>query len=584
MTTVTNVWTNDVFNHVAASFNGVTGNIWINGVDQSLSATITAPYPYVNSIPAEIGYYAWQGDLARLRTWSYSINGSSLYAGGILDETTLFIKDDFKAWLLYGSVLPNRWGNPGSITAGRTVYIPARTICDVTTTATTSNSVSVSGSSFTAEERTSDGVMSLGSSDLELGRDGDLSAFQTVGIGFTSVLIPPGATVTNAYMRFFANNNGAGTNVTVRIKAESTNNAVIYTTAISNITTRVYTTNSCYWVLTTNIPDNTYFITPQLKDVIQEVVALPGWTNGGALAFRVDTETNNPNFRNVDGEVTLIMEYYTMTNLCASGLGILNPKGFIHNGGPENVRQLGGNISEFNGSSSKINTNMKNIGATTNGLNEWHLVFKPVWTNGFDYLFNNYSSSFSMYNSGVGTLFEMGSAYEGVSVTSNDWNYIKLTFNSATGYMECKNMLTGETDSGTRPAYIGYNLNDTGNNLFVGSTFDGGGSFFEGSMAYFAFYADGVKKIEYILGNVSGTNAPNTGTSITNGQVTAVSVSNDTSCTFAGSKQIGSNPFWSSNGIIFDSKTFDMFRTNSNPNVIVRTNENGFITKLITTR
>jgi hypothetical protein len=264
------------------------------------------------------------------------------------------------------------------------------------------------------------------------------------------------------------------------------------------------------------------------------------------------------------------------------GAGILNPKGFVHNGGAEKVKQLGSGVSIFNGTSSKINTGLRNFGATTNGLNEWHIIFKPTWTSGIDYVFNNYNCTFSMYSAGANTLFEIGSSYEGVGVVSNDWNYVKLTFNSSNGYMEAKNMITGETDSGTRVGMIGLDVNSAANVLHLGSNNGGNGGFFGGSLAYFAFYADGVKKIEHILGNVSGTNAPNTGTSVTNGQATSVTVSYDATSIYSGARQIGSNSFWSASGITYDSKSLLDLITTTNATIRVTTNANGSITDLIT--
>ena len=60
--------------------------------------------------------------------------------------------------------------------------------------------VPVRASADDAEERTSTGAVTLGSGDLNLGQDGDRP--QAVGMRFTGVTVPRGATITNAWVQF----------------------------------------------------------------------------------------------------------------------------------------------------------------------------------------------------------------------------------------------------------------------------------------------------------------------------------------------------------------------------------------------
>ena len=138
-----------------------------------------------------------------------------------------------------------------------------------------------------AEERNSTGAVSLTSTDLELTTDG--TAVQTVGMRFTGVAVPTGATVTNAYVQFQVDE--VSTNATnVTVVGQAADNAAAFTTATRNVSSRARTTAAVGWA---PAPWPTVGArgadqrTPNLASVVQEIVARPGWASGNALALVV---------------------------------------------------------------------------------------------------------------------------------------------------------------------------------------------------------------------------------------------------------------------------------------------------------
>jgi hypothetical protein len=135
-----------------------------------------------------------------------------------------------------------------------------------------------------AEESPS-GSVDLTSSDLELTTDG--SKVQTIGLRFTGIPVPPGATITHAWIQFRVDETSTGT-ASVRIFGERNSNPTTFLAATRNVSSRPRTNAFADWAPanwpTTNVagPDQR---TPELTGIVQEIVGLPGWTSGNAVAF-----------------------------------------------------------------------------------------------------------------------------------------------------------------------------------------------------------------------------------------------------------------------------------------------------------
>ncbi|GAB2651874.1 hypothetical protein GCM10009743_30080 [Kribbella swartbergensis] len=151
--------------------------------------------------------------------------------------------------------------------------------------------VPVAGSSDDAEERVSTGIPDLTSSDLELTFDGtSSSANQVVGIRFTAVDVPRGATITKAYVQFEVDEVSMGAS-SLTINGEAADNAVTYTAATNDVSSRPRTTATVSWT-----PPDWAVVgergvdqqTPDLQPVIQEIVNRSGWASGNAIAVVVN--------------------------------------------------------------------------------------------------------------------------------------------------------------------------------------------------------------------------------------------------------------------------------------------------------
>jgi hypothetical protein len=150
-------------------------------------------------------------------------------------------------------------------------------------TPVTTFEVRVAAGNDDAEENAS-GTMYRNSTDLELIYDG---SNQTVGIRFLGVSIPQGATIVNAYLQFWVDEETEEP-ASLAVQGQAIDNAPEFSTAKWNISSRSRTAAGVSWVppawLTAGEagPDER---TPNLSSVIQEIVSRPGWVPGNSLAI-----------------------------------------------------------------------------------------------------------------------------------------------------------------------------------------------------------------------------------------------------------------------------------------------------------
>ncbi|MFH1641418.1 MAG: hypothetical protein ABIC04_00805 [Nanoarchaeota archaeon] len=136
-----------------------------------------------------------------------------------------------------------------------------------------------------AEERLSDGRMSLTSSDLELVED---SGGQKIGLRFQNMDIPVGATITGAYIEFETDETGSGA-TTLSFFAQAADDASTFTSSYGDISDRVKTNSTVTWV---NVPVwdtvSEKHQTPDLSPIIQEVIDRAGWWMSNSIAIIVN--------------------------------------------------------------------------------------------------------------------------------------------------------------------------------------------------------------------------------------------------------------------------------------------------------
>ena len=135
-------------------------------------------------------------------------------------------------------------------------------------------------------EETATGTMDLASSDLELVQD---VSTQKVGLRFTTVSIPAGATIVNAWVQFVTDEvQSEATSLTIRGQAIA--NAPAFSST-NKISTRTGTTASAVWTpaaWTTNGQAGANQRTPDLTGVIQELVNTPGWAPNNSVVLLIN--------------------------------------------------------------------------------------------------------------------------------------------------------------------------------------------------------------------------------------------------------------------------------------------------------
>jgi hypothetical protein len=131
-----------------------------------------------------------------------------------------------------------------------------------------------------AEEKSS-GTVNHRSSDLDLGE-------KLVGMRFTSVSIPAGATVTRAYVQFDADETNSN-EASFQLVGEASDHSLAIGSSLENISARTKTTASTAWAPDAWIAGDADILqqTSDISAIVQEIVNRPGWSNGNALTIIV---------------------------------------------------------------------------------------------------------------------------------------------------------------------------------------------------------------------------------------------------------------------------------------------------------
>jgi hypothetical protein len=136
-------------------------------------------------------------------------------------------------------------------------------------------------------EESSSGTVDRGSGDLELIRD---SSNQHVGMRFTGVTIPPGATIDRAYVQFKVDETGSET-TNLTITGHNVGNAPPFTTSSRNISTRPRTV-AVGWPGVAAWPTvgarGTAQQTANLTTILQQLVYRSDWASGNAVVIIIE--------------------------------------------------------------------------------------------------------------------------------------------------------------------------------------------------------------------------------------------------------------------------------------------------------
>jgi hypothetical protein len=175
-------------------------------------------------------------------------------------------------------------GGPFTVIAADGIVSGSATV-SVTSTVI-SISIPVTGGSDDAEEKPS-GSMSLGSSDLDLTLSG--GSFMTVGMRFINVAIPEGATISNAYIQFYADEAQSGlTSLMIKGEVRGDANPPTFSSINGDIASRFTTSESVSWSPDPWLAAGDAGVaqqTPNIALVIQEIVNNLNWVSGNAIVI-----------------------------------------------------------------------------------------------------------------------------------------------------------------------------------------------------------------------------------------------------------------------------------------------------------
>ena len=147
-----------------------------------------------------------------------------------------------------------------------------------------------------------------------------------VGVRFPGVALLQGVTIVEAHLEFVLD--ATGDNPDVDIWANDVDNAAAFTTGASNISGRVKTTATVAWDTAALGGDGaTFFPTPDLTAIVQEIVNRVSWASGNAMAFMIQAGADSardfaPIFWDGDANLApkLIVAYQETPNTVAAGI------------------------------------------------------------------------------------------------------------------------------------------------------------------------------------------------------------------------------------------------------------------------
>ena len=212
--------------------------------------------------------------------------------------------------------------------------------------------VRVASGSDDAEESAS-GAMNLTSSDLELVNDG---SDQKVGIRFAGVDIPQGATIFKAHMQFQVDETTSEPTALI-IEGEHAGDAATFSPVSGNISSRTRTQSNVAWSPAPWVtigeagPDQR---TPDISQIIQEIVNRPDWSSGNSLVFFI-TGTGKRVAESYDGDQSgapLLHVRYT-----ADCVGDFNTDGDVDGSdlAAYMLDNMGIDLADFAGNYGKVN-------------------------------------------------------------------------------------------------------------------------------------------------------------------------------------------------------------------------------------
>lgn len=169
-------------------------------------------------------------------------------------------------------------------------------------------------------EENQNGTMSLNGNILSLLPTSLPGSQKSIGLRFTDLRIPQGATITNAFIRFTAESDDGNPGADViTIRAEQAKSSTPYTASTRNASARQHGTPTTWapnqWVT------GEQYETTDLSTQVQELVQREDWCGGNAMSFLLDGAASRDivSYDNDPGEAPTLHISYDSTSLPVGG-------------------------------------------------------------------------------------------------------------------------------------------------------------------------------------------------------------------------------------------------------------------------
>lgn len=128
--------------------------------------------------------------------------------------------------------------------------------------------------------------------ELQFGTTGGVSTH--TGIRFRALTIPPGSTITRAFMKLQSPGLRSSEGMSLAFYGEKDTAPAIFST-FGNFNIRVLTTANIPWGEVPNFGAGETIVTPDVTPIIQEIIDLPGWVSGNDLVLFIRNNGSDAN-------------------------------------------------------------------------------------------------------------------------------------------------------------------------------------------------------------------------------------------------------------------------------------------------
>ncbi|ABE52855.1 LamG-like jellyroll fold domain-containing protein [Methanococcoides burtonii] len=227
--------------------------------------------------------FTYDGSAMRLYVDGREVNNATVSGDLKVNSKDIYIGSDGVTQKFFDGKIDEVGVHQNALT-GNEIYEIYNSSRPVTTNGTKYVLYKVNSSYNDAEERISNGAMVRTSTDLELVRE---STDQEVGVRFTGVAIPQGSTIESATLVFVIDEYESMT-TNLNIYAHDADESPKFGSRRHDITRRGKTTQYVQWNSIPAPAVGGILVSPDISDVVQEVIGRPGWSSGNSLSIIIN--------------------------------------------------------------------------------------------------------------------------------------------------------------------------------------------------------------------------------------------------------------------------------------------------------